>query len=579
MTLHVCILGIDGSGKSTVTTALPCILAAELKVRAGSAGDDFQMMEADEDLLAPNLHPRSLPVAGYLSKWFKRRAKQFVDNRRLYPFFKLNQMMFQDSAAYKLGLRYNPKVIVSDGNLLLSTMGRAMNYSSPASDGSKTPEQAPDASALKAALDYLAGGEPATKTSQVKLSLLKKARSLLRIARGMGLRTGWLPDVVVFLDVPPETAMARITARGRKIDRHENINDLTQARNMYLKTLDAFGLYRSTDMVHRVSVGHLGVGETLREVFSVLSPHISSHSEKRIEQKTPLGTTPSKLVGPALWAKLFNYRYIVNYLMMNWFKGAWREPTFLLSKLGRLLLSEGYSAGVMRVIYDQDDKRYRFLDRIFLEYPLHRAVYDRLGNLTRAIQPELQKRLATGRDVRIFTAPSGFSYDLFRPLEVIASREPQAMQYFRLVAADLDPHGYLEKEISARAKNLGIRLDFLTGDITAPQMREKIAQTAPYDIILFVGLSGWLPKPDIVSHLKWLCQNIQGDGVLITDCFTPTFYALSGRYFGYKASYYSPELYQALLDYCGFDGSAAQVKSGRDKLNYVVLCSPRKSSA
>lgn len=578
MTLHVCILGIDGSGKSTVTTALPCILAAELRVQAGSAGDVFQMTKADEELLAPDFHPMGLPITGGLSKWFKRRAKQFVDNRRLYPFFKLSQMAFQDNTAYKMGVRYDSDVIVSDGNLLLSTMGRATNYTSPASDNPDTGAQAPDAGALKAMLEYLAGGEPPAKASHLQLSSLKKARGILQIAQRMGLHTGWLPDVVVFLDIPPEIAMSRIAARGRKIDRHENINDLTQARNMYLRTMDAFTLYRSPHVVHRVAVNNMGVGETLREVLGMLAPHISAHRDEAIKERIPLGTTPGKLAGSALLTKLFDRRYIVNYLMINWFRGAWREPTFLVSKLGRLFRSEGYSAGVMRVIYDQDDKRYGFLDRIFLEYPLHRAVYDRLGNLTRAIEPELQRRLALGRDIRIFSAPSGFSYDLFRPLEAIAARDSQAMQHFRLVAADLDPHGYLEQELNTRAKNLGIRLDFLTGDIIAPQMRGKIEKTAPYDIVLFVGLSSWLPKPDIVSHLKWLRQNIRGDGILVTDCFTATFFALPGRYFGYKASYYTPEVYRELLDYCGFDGGTAQVTSGRDRIDHVMLLSPNKSA-
>ena len=38
MTLHVCILGIDGSGKSTISAALPAILAAEMGLVAGAAG-------------------------------------------------------------------------------------------------------------------------------------------------------------------------------------------------------------------------------------------------------------------------------------------------------------------------------------------------------------------------------------------------------------------------------------------------------------------------------------------------------------------------------------------------------------
>ena len=48
-------------------------------------------------------------------------------------------------------------------------------------------------------------------------------------------------------------------------------------------------------------------------------------------------------------------------------------------------------------------------------------------------------------------------------------------------------------------------------------------------------------------------------------------YALSGRYIGYKANYYAPEVYQAMLDYCGFDGLTADVTSGRDGINHVIV--------
>ncbi len=74
-------------------------------------------------------------------------------------------------------------------------------------------------------------------------------------------------------------------------------------------------------------------------------------------------------------------------------------------------------------------------------------MYDRLHILTRRIEADLEKRLQGGRDVNIFTAPSGFAYDLFQPLNAIASRMPMAMKHVRLVAADLDPHGYLESEL------------------------------------------------------------------------------------------------------------------------------------
>ena len=576
MTLHVCVLGIDGSGKSTITAALPYILAAELNLRAGSAGEEFRIVEADEDHLAPKFHPNGLPFTSRLSKWFKWQAKRVVDNRRLYPFFKLSQMIFQDDTAYRLGRRYGADVVVSDGNVLLSATGRAANYICPASERVNVGVQAPDAGDLKTVFEYLLEGKPLTEKNQAQLPHLGKARMVQRLAARFGLCAGWLPDVAIFLDLSPAIAMTRITSRGQKIDRHENEDDLAQARDMYLKTLDAFGQYRSPKVAHRLAVDNMTPGETLRAVLELLKPHISAHQRQETVEKIPLGTTAVELTQSVVWRKLFNYRYLVRYLMGNWFRGAWREPTFMFSGLGRLLLKEGYSAGVMRAIYDQGEKRYSFLDRIFLKYPLHRAVYDRLHILTGRIEADLEKRLQGGRDVNIFTAPSGFAYDLFQPLNAIASRMPGAMKRVRLVAADLDPHGYLENELITRAGHIGLRFQFLRGDITDDGMRAKFAEVAPYDMVLFVGLSGWLPKPETVRHLKWVYENIQDDGVLVSDCFTPEFYALSGRYVGYKANYYTPDVYKAVIDYCGFDGASAQIESGRDEINHVMLFLPKQ---
>ena len=51
----------------------------------------------------------------------------------------------------------------------------------------------------------------------------------------LGLQAAWLPDILVFLDLSPEISLTRIASRG-KVDRHENLADLTQAREMYLKS-------------------------------------------------------------------------------------------------------------------------------------------------------------------------------------------------------------------------------------------------------------------------------------------------------------------------------------------------------
>jgi len=61
----------------------------------------------------------------------------------------------------------------------------------------------------------------------------------------------------------------------------------------------------------------------------------------------------------------------------------------------------------------------------------------------------------------------------------------------------------------------------------------------------------------------------------VTDVFTPAAYATGGAAMGYNASYYPPQVMKALLDYCGFDGMAASVESGRDAINHVLTASVR----
>ena len=573
MNLHVCVLGIDGSGKSTVVAALPGILAAETGSVVGSAGDSFRIVAPDEDHLALRFCPDGLPLRARLALKLRRVAKSFVDHPKLYAFFKVAQMLSQDGASAILAQRYDTKLFVSDGNAFLSTTGRASNYLRAASAVNQTNTSAPEARDLKAVFSYILDNEPLPAESREKLPSLRTGKLIYKLNQLLRLRAAWLPDVVIFLDLSPELALTRIKSRGKKIDRHENLADLTQAREMYLKTVQAFQAYRTPESVHVINVDQLSLGATLRVVSETLKPHLISCTTKR-ESGSPLGTTD--LADETIRGKTLNHRYVFRYLVPKWFSGAWREPTFFFSKLGRLFLKEGYSAGVMRVIYDRDDVEYGALDRVFLEYSLHRAVYDRLQILVKKIEPEIEAGLATGHDLRIFTAPSGFAYDLFRPLEKIARRDPESMKRVHITAADLDPHGVLHQELSARAEKLGIGFTFHRGDITEQLMLSRLEETAPFDLALFVGLSSWLPKPQTLRHLAWLRKNLNHDGLLVTDCFTPEAYALSGRYIGYKANYYTPEVYKAMLNYCGFDVS--DTESGRDEINHVLVACPDSSS-
>jgi hypothetical protein len=573
VTLHVSILGIDGSGKSTVAAALPAILAAEFNLTVGSAGDGFRISGPQDDSLAPKFQPEGLPLSARLAARVRVWAKRAADNRRLYPPLKLAQMILQDSATRALATRHRARVLVSDGNTVLSATGRAANYLSAASDAGTESKTPPTAEDLCAVFAYLFDGKPLPAESAARLPDLRKAKLIKKLSRLLWLDGTWLPDIVIFLDLSPEIALKRIAGRGKRVDRHENPADLAQARAMYLKTVEAFKQYRGPEAAHVIDADDLSTGETIAAVCAAIGGRLRAAEAEGRARGGPLGTT--ELSDRAIQGKAFNPRYVTHYLLAKFFSGAWREPTFFVSGLGRLFLREGYSAGLMTAIYDRDEKKYGLLDRIFLEYPLHRAVYDRLHILTRKIELELERKLSNGEKLSIVTAPSGFAYDLFRPLEAIAGRHPEWVRGVRLVAADLDPHGVIEPELKERARALGVDLHFYRGDMMGAELRAELARHAPFDLALFVGLSSWLPKPQTVSHLRWLRGMVGQDSILVTDCFTPAAYALSGRYVGYKASYYTPEVYRALVDFCGFDGRGADVESGRDEINHVLCAKPR----
>src|SRR5919112_4047180 len=324
MTLQVCVLGMEGSGKSTISAALPAVLAAEAGLVAGGVGETFRVCDPEEDHLAPKFHPDGLPLSARLSTRFKRSAKRLVDNRRLYPALKVAQMVTQDVAAATLGSRYRARVFVSDGNALLSATGRAANYLRAASDRSNRPS--PDAEDLGAVFNYFLDGEPIPSESRRRLPRLRAARVIFRLAGRLGLCAAWLPDVVVFLDLSPEISIMRIASRGKKVDRHENLADLAQAREMYLKSLEAFGRYRSFEATYRIPLDYLSPGDTIGALVEALRPYLLADQEETLASKEPLGT--SRRTGNAMRKTALDHRYLIRYLLAKWFRGAWREPTF-----------------------------------------------------------------------------------------------------------------------------------------------------------------------------------------------------------------------------------------------------------
>ncbi|MBN1699129.1 MAG: hypothetical protein JW881_16540 [Spirochaetales bacterium] len=570
MSIHVCILGIDGSGKSTISASLPALLSAALGVPVASAGEKFRMTTPTEDHLGPGFQPERLPLEFHLSRFFKRKAKKNVENRRLYQVFKVAHMLFQDASAKKLEKRYEPAIVVSDGNAILSACGREVNYRK--TPGSRTPEPAE----LARLFGYVLDGripDPRTIGRMPKAVAIKK---LKRICDACGIKGFWLPDIVFFLDVRPSSAMKRIAARGRKIDGHENEKDLNQAREMYLKTLEAFSIYRPEALVEIIRTDGSTPGEVLRKIVGRMKAGIRAKTVALQGSSAPLGKSEDNIEDKSFWSKILNRKYIFNYLCAKCFDGAWREPFFVCSPHGRVFLKEGYSANVMKIIYENTDTEKNPFNRIFLGYPLNRAVYDRLEMLVGWLYWVLREKLVPGKEVTVFSAPCGFAYDMLGALNRLKKESPRLLQRVRFVASDLDPYGDIEPALAAKARELDITFDFIKGDIRKAAVRKLIRSFGPFDIELFIGLSGWLPKPAIVGHMRFLVTAIKPDGVCLTDTFTAAAYSFSGYYAGFRGNYYEPEIYRAMLDYAGFNGQYATVESGRDGINHLIVVRPRR---
>src|SRR4029077_11156998 len=278
----------------------------------------------------------------------------------------------------------------------------------------------------------------------------------------------WMPDQAVFLDLTPDVAIDRVEARGTKVDRHENPTDLATARDGYMRVLEVMRRNKGAASVHVIEVGSLRPGAVLSAAADALAPSLPAASSNSARA----GALHEAIGRRSVARRVLSYAYLGRYLARHFFDGAWREPLFPGSPPGRTFLRDGYSAGVMRFIYDQPAHP-SLVDRAFYGYPLHRAVRDRLGILERRIEMERRARLSAGGKVRIFTAPSGFAYDLFRPLARLATENRELVSHAVLVAADLDPAGDLGPELAAAAERIGLEFTFLRGDLTAATFRAE----------------------------------------------------------------------------------------------------------
>lgn len=574
MTTHICVLGIDGSGKSTLTDLLPAAMAAQCYGRVAVAGKTFRVVDADRDLLQPRFAPLGLPMWARLSLALRVLCTRVVDLPRIYAVVKLLQMLAQDRAVAAITLRYQPDVMIMDGHTLLCTAGRAANYLWPA----RSDEEPTGAGgAVVWLLRLWLTGQMEGPVSAIRH--MRLATVLVKVLRATGVHR-LIPDVVVFLDASAPVALERAAARGQRLDLHENERDMDQATRMYDAALGALRVLAPNMKMVRLAVDRQDAAQTLQHCVQQAGA-ATLHRLPPAATEAPGGAAPTRMGAWATLKIIVSWRYLYGVLIRHLFAGAWREPLLAFTRPGRQLLVEGYSARMMRCIYRL--KGTSLGERLFLGHALHAAVRERLPHAVAQIRAGVEQALKReSGTVRILTVPSGFAEDVRGAVDGILARDGALAERLEVVAVDMDPHGEVEPALRAWSHATGVALRVVKGDMTSESVRAQACPSAAGALVhvaVVVGISSWLPKPAMLSTLRWVREALDPRGVLVTDCFRADAYALSGQCLGYRASYYTPRTYAGVLALAGFSPHPKTVGAGRAGVNHVLTTFPAQPSS
>ncbi len=210
----VAILGIDGSGKSTVSRRL----AQRLSTEGGACllSDHLEFFENGEP---KPLQPLGLEAARGLVSRYAKSARSLAH----YKIPKLAELLLRDRLLAEVNRWYAPRIIVLDGSPILNMAAWAALYGREGLSDER----------LAAAIGILAGQQRGIARSDPVFAELPELRQLDRL----GLAHLNLPQRLVLLDLPAAAACARISARGGARQPHETEEGLQRLRDAYLRVV------------------------------------------------------------------------------------------------------------------------------------------------------------------------------------------------------------------------------------------------------------------------------------------------------------------------------------------------------
>jgi len=210
----VAILGIDGSGKSTVSRRM-----AERLSMGGGACLVSDRLEFYENGEPKPLQPLVLDAARGLVSRYAKRARSLAH----YKIPKLTELLLRDRMLAEVNRWYAPRIIVQDGSPLLNMAAWATLYGREDLSEDR----------LATAVGILAGQRHGIARSDPIFEELPELRHLDQL----GLTHLVLPRRLVLLDLPATAACARIATRGEALQPHETEEKLKRLRDAYLKVV------------------------------------------------------------------------------------------------------------------------------------------------------------------------------------------------------------------------------------------------------------------------------------------------------------------------------------------------------